>query len=173
MPNTSVNRELNQFVNSVRPDVGETKYVPVALDTYGIVASNSKMSTDGIDVTATADLKYDIEGVGTIVLSKVSDNFIKFRVAKPGDGVLNAISLVNSEDLVLIIKSGSIEERISHDPSFPGVDMGNGEIFFKVSKSTANRFDQSDTNQNADKFYINIKNGGTESLLYYGNVNII
>ena len=173
LPNTSVNRELNQFVNSIRPDVGETKYVPVALDTYGIVASNSKISTDGADVTATADLKYDIEGIGTIVLSKVSDNFIKFRVAKQGDGVLNAISLVNSEDLVLIIKSGSIEERISHDPSFPGVDMGNGEIFFKVSKSTANRFDQSDTNQNADKFYINIKNGGTESLLYYGNVNII
>jgi hypothetical protein len=51
--------------------------------------------------------------------------------------------------------------------------MGNGEVFFKVAKSTANRFDQSDTNQNADKFYINIKNGGTESLLYYGNVNII
>lgn len=173
LPNTSVNRELNQFVNSIRPTVGETKYVPVALDTYGIVASNTKMSVDGVDVTATTDIKYEEEGVGTITLSKVSDNFIKFKVAKPGDGVLNAISLVNSEDLILIIKSGSIEERISHDPSFPGVDMGNGEIFFKVAKSTANRFDQSDTNQFADKFYINIKNGGTESLLYYGNVNII
>jgi hypothetical protein len=173
LPNTSVNRELNQFVNSIRPTVGETKYVPVALDTYGIVASNTKMSVDGVDVTATADIKYDVEGVGTIILSKVSDNFIKFKVAKPGDGVLNAISLVNSEDLILIIKSGTIEQRISHDPSFPGVDMGNGEIFFKVTKDVANRFDQSDTNQYADKFYINIKNGGTESLLYYGNVNII
>lgn len=173
LPNTSVNRELNQFVNSIRPTVGETKYVPVALDTYGIVASNTKMSVDGVDVSATADIKYEVEGAGTIVLSKVSDNFIKFKVAKPGDGVLNAISLVNSEDLVLIIKSGTIEQRISHDPSFPGVDMGNGEIFFKVTKDVANRFDQSDTNQYADKFYINIKNGGTESLLYYGNVNII
>jgi hypothetical protein len=173
LPNTSVNRELNQFVNSIRPAVGETKYVPVALDTYGIVASNTKMSVDGVDVSATTDIKYEAEGVGTIVLSKVSDNFIKFKVAKPGDGVLNAISLVNSEDLVLIIKSGTIEQRISHDPSFPGVDMGSGEIFFKVTKDVANRFDQSDTNQYADKFYINIKNGGTESLLYYGNVNII
>lgn len=173
LPNTSVNRELNQFVNSIRPTVGETKYVPIALDTYGIVAANSKMTTDGADITATTDIKYDIEGEGTITLSKVSDNFIKFKVARPGDGVLNTISLVNSEDMILIIKSGNIEERISHDPSFPGVDMGNGEVFFKVAKSTAVRFDQSDTNQNADKFYINIKNGSTESLLYYGNVNII
>ena len=28
LPNTTVNRELNQFVNSIRPSVGETKYVP-------------------------------------------------------------------------------------------------------------------------------------------------
>lgn len=173
LPNTSVNREISGFVNSIRPSVGETKYVPVALDTYGILAANTKMTTDGADVTATADIRYDEEGQGTITLSKVSDNFIKFKVVKPGDGVLNAISLVNAEDMILIIKSGTIEERISHDPSFPGVDMGNGEVFFKVAKSIANRFDQSDTNQHADKFYINIKNGGTESLLYYGNVNII
>jgi hypothetical protein len=173
LPNTSVNRELNQFVNSIRPSVGETKYVSVAIDTYGIVAANTKMTTDGADVTSLADIKYDEEGQGTITLSKVSDNFIKFKVAKPGDGVLNAVSLVNAEDMVLIIKSGTIEERISHDPSFPGVDMGNGEVFFKIAKSTAVRFDQSDTNQYPDKFYINIKNGGTESLLYYGNVNII
>lgn len=173
LPNTSVNREISGFVNSIRPSVGETKYVPVALDTYGILAANTKMTTDGADVTATADIRYDEEGQGTITLSKVSDNFIKFKVVKPGDGVLNAISLVNAEDMILIIKSGTIEERISHDPSFPGVDMGNGEVFFKVAKSIANRFDQSDTNQYADKFYINIKNGGTESLLYYGNVNII
>lgn len=173
LPNSSVNRELNQFVNSIRPSVGETKYVSVAIDTYGIVAANTKMTTDGADVTSLADIKYDEEGQGTITLSKVSDNFIKFKVAKPGDGVLNAVSLVNAEDMVLIIKSGTIEERISHDPSFPGVDMGNGEVFFKIAKSTAVRFDQSDTNQYPDKFYINIKNGGTESLLYYGNVNII
>jgi len=173
LPNTSANREINGFVNSIRPSIGETKYVPVALDTYGILAANTKMTIDGADITAAADIRYDEEGQGTITLSKVSDNFIKFKVAKPGDGVLNAISLVNAEDMVLIIKSGTIEERISHDPSFPGVDMGNGEVFFKVAKSTANRFDQSDTNQYADKFYINIKNGGTESLLYYGNVNIV
>lgn len=173
LPNTSVNRELNQFVNSIRPSVGETKYVPVALDTYRIMGGSTQVTVDGAEVSDTTSMDYKKEGDGIINLSKVSDNYIKFKVAQPDGDSMKSISLVNAEDLILIIKSGAIEQQISHDPSFPGVDLGVGEVFFKVPKSVAVRFDQSDTNQNADKFYINIKNGSTESLLYYGNVNII
>lgn len=173
LPNTNVNRELNQFVNSIRPSVGETKYVPVALDTYRIMGGSTPVTVDGAAVNDLTSMDYKNEGVGVINLSKVSDNYIKFKVAQPDGESMKSISLVNAEDLILIIKSGTIEQQISHDPSFPGVDLGAGEVFFKVPKSVASRFDQSDTNQNADKFYINIKNGSTESLLYYGNVNII
>jgi hypothetical protein len=173
LPNTSVNREINQFVNSIRPSVGETKYVPVALDTYRIMAGSTPVTVDGAAVNDVTSIDYKKEGDGIITLSKVSDNYIKFKVAQPDGDSMKSVSLVNAEDLVLIIKSGTIEQQISHDPSFPGVDLGSGEVFFKVPKSVAVRFDQSDTNQNADKFYINIKNGSTESLLYYGNVNII
>lgn len=173
LPNTSVNRELNAFVNSIRPTVGETKYVPVALDTYGIMAGSTGVTVDAANTNATNGFIYEKEGIGTINLSKVSDNFIKFKVVQPDGDTLKSISLVNAEDMVLIIKSGAIEQRISHDPGFPGVDMGAGEVFFKIPKAVAVRFDQSDANQYADKFYINIKNGSTESLLYFGNVNII
>ena len=173
LPNTSVNRELNQFVNSIRPSVGETKYVPVALDTYRIMGGSTQVTVDGASVNDTTSMDYKKEGEGIINLSKVSDNYIKFKVAQPDGDSMKSVSLVNAEDLILIIKSGTIEQQISHDPSFPGVDLGGGEVFFKVPKSVAVRFDQSDTNQFADKFYINIKNGSTESLLYYGNVNII
>jgi hypothetical protein len=173
LPNTSVNRELNQFVNSIRPSVGETKYVPVALDTYRIMGGSTQVTVDGAAVNDATSMDYKKEGDGIITLSKVSDNYIKFKVAQPDGDSMKSVSLVNAEDLILIIKSGTIEQQISHDPSFPGVDLGVGEVFFKVPKSVAVRFDQSDTNQNADKFYINIKNGSTESLLYYGNVNII
>lgn len=173
LPNTSVNRELNQFVNSIRPSVGETKYVPVALDTYRIMGGSTQVTVDGAAVSDMTSMDYKKEGDGIITLSKVSDNYIKFKVAQPDGDSMKSVSLVNAEDLILIIKSGAIEQQISHDPSFPGVDLGVGEVFFKVPKSVAVRFDQSDTNQNADKFYINIKNGSTESLLYYGNVNIV
>lgn len=173
LPNTSVNTELNDFVNSIRPSIAETKYVPVALSTYGIVAANTKMTTDGADVTATSDLIYSTDGELSITLSKVSDNFIKFKIARQGVNSLSDVSLVNAEDMVIIIKSGAVEERISHDPSFPNVDMGAGEVFFRIPKSTAVRFDQTATNLTYDKFYINIKNGNSESLLYHGTVIII
>lgn len=173
LANTSVNRELNQFINSIRPSVGETKYVPVALDTYGIVAGSTNVTLDSTEITATNEIKYLPEGESTITLSKVSDNFIKFSIAKPKGDSLESISLVNADDIILIIKSGNIEQQIHHNPTFPDVDLGKGEVFFKVPKSTAVRFDQADTNTVADKFYINLKNGETESLLYHGKVNII
>ena len=86
---------------------------------------------------------------------------------------MESISLVNADDIILIIKSGSIEQQVHHNPNFPDIDLGQGEVLFKVTKSIATRFDQADTNQNADKFYINLKNGETESLLYHGKINII
>jgi hypothetical protein len=63
--------------------------------------------------------------------------------------------------------------NVNFDPSFPDVDLGVGEVLFKIPKATAARFDESDANEYADKFYINLVNGSTSSLLYHGKVNII
>ena len=173
LANTEVNRELNQFVNSIRPSIGETKYVPVALDTYGILAGSTNVTLEGTESSATNEIDYKPEGETIIKLSKVSDNFIKFSIAKPKGDDIESISLVNADDIILIIKSGTVEQQVYHDPNFPDIDLGKGEVLFKVNKSIASRFDQKDTNLSQDKFYINLKNGETESLLYYGKVNII
>ena len=66
-----------------------------------------------------------------------------------------------------------MEQQVRHNPTFTDIDLGNGEVLFKVNKAVATRFDKEDTNINQDKFYINLKNGETESLLYHGKVNII
>ena len=173
LPNTSINRELNQFINSSRPIQGETKYVPVALDTYGILAGSTNVTLDGTEIESTNEIEYKPEGEATVSLSKVSDNFIKFSIVRPKGDSMESISLVNADDIILIIKSGSIEQQVHHNPNFPDIDLGQGEVLFKVTKSIATRFDQTDTNENADKFYINLKNGETESLLYHGKINII
>lgn len=173
LDNTSVNREINQFVNSARPVIGETKYVPVAINVYGVVAGSTNVTLQGTEIEATNEIDYSQNGEGEITLSKVSDNFIKFSIAKPAGDSLESISLVNADDIVLIIKSGAVEQQVSHNPTFPDIDLGNGEVLFKVNKAVATRFDKEDTNINQDKFYINLKNGETESLLYHGKVNII
>ena len=173
LPNSSVNRELNQFVNSIRPSVGETKYVPVAVDTYRLMAGSTIVSVNGPEISDVSPIEFKAKGEETIYLSKVSDNFIKFKIAQADGDSMKSISLVNAEDLLLIIKSGTIEQQISHDPTFPGIDLGIGECIFKVTKSVASRFDEKDANVSPDKFYLNIKNGSTESLLYNGKVMIV
>ena len=173
LSNTEVNRELNQFINSSKSIVGETKYVSVALDTYGILAGSTNLTLEQTEIATTGEIEYKQKGLTEITLSKVSDNFIKFSIAKPKGDSLEAISLVNAEDIILIIKSGLTEQQVYHDPTFPDIDLGNGEVLFKVTKAIAARFDQTDTNLTPDKFYINLKNGATESMLYYGKVKIV
>ena len=173
LSNTEVNRELNQFINSSKSIVGETKYVSVALDTYGILAGSTNLTLEQTEIATTGEIEYKQKGLTEITLSKVSDNFIKFSIAKPKGDSLEAISLVNAEDIILIIKSGLTEQQVYHDPTFPDIDLGNGEVLFKVTKAIAARFDQTDTNLNAAKFYINLKNGATESMLYFGKVKIV
>lgn len=169
LADTTSNRSLTNFVNSIRPSVGETKYVPVAIDTTNILAGTSNMALGN----AVSVGEYFTEGNATITLSKISDNFVKFRIAQVDGNSTKAVSLVGAETIELILKSGTIKSSVTFDPSFPGVDAGIGEILFKIPKATAARFDESDANTNKDMFYINLVNGDTSSLLYYGNVNII
>lgn len=173
LPNTSVNRELNQFVNSIRPSVGETKYVPTPINVYGVLTASTNVTIDGTESSSTEELNYVENGNLEVTLSQVSDNNIKFSVVKKVGDDLRAINFVGADELILIIKSGDIQQSISYDPGFPDVDMANGEVFFKVPKSVATRFNQSDTNQFEDKFYINIKNGDAETLLCHGKIKII
>jgi len=173
LPNTSVNRELNQFVNSIRPSVGETKYVPVPVNIYGVITASTNVNLSESDANSIEQLEYVRNGELLVTLSKVSDNNIKFSIAQREGDDLKFINLVGAENMVLIIKSGNIEQRISHNPGFPDVDMSNGEVFFKITKDVAARFDESDTNTNVDKFYINIVNGDSETLVCYGKINII
>lgn len=170
---TAASSSINNFVNSIRPSVGETKYVPVAVNTTNINVSSTNVQLDGANVTALNNMTYYGMGQGSITLSKVSDNFIKFRIAQLEADTLKEVSLVNAEQIELILKSGNIEQIIYADPTFPNVDMGKGEVLFKIDKSVATRFDQPDSNIASDTFYINIKNGSTSSMLYHGNVNII
>jgi hypothetical protein len=173
LPNTSVNRELNQFVNSIRPSVGETKYVPVPVNMYGVLTAATNINVSDSNANSIQQLDYVANGDLVVTLSKVSDNNVKFSIAQKEGDDLKFVNLVGAENMVLIIKSGNIEQRISHNPGFPDIDMSNGEVFFKITKDVAVRFDESDTNTNVDKFYINIVNGDSETLVCYGKINII
>ena len=159
--------------NSTKFNLPNSAIVKFEADADFNLAGSTNITLEGAETAATNEIEYKSEGESIVNLSKVSDNFVKFSIAKPKGDNLESISLVNAEDIILIIKSGAVEQQIHHDPNFPDIDLGKGEVLFKVTKSIATRFDQPDTNNAADKFYINLKNGQTESLLYHGKVNII
>jgi hypothetical protein len=173
LADTTSNRGLSNYVNSIRPSVGETKYVSVAIDTTNILAGASNINLSGTTINQLTNIQFYPEGEATITLSKVSDNFVKFKIAQIDGNTTKSVSLVNAQNIELILKSGAIMSSVSFDPSFPDVDLGVGEVLFKIPKATAARFDESDANLNADMFYINLVNGSTSSLLYHGKVNII
>lgn len=170
---TQTNTAIEAFVNSIRSSVGETRYVPVAIDTINIMAGNSQVVLEGNNINTISPLVYQPEGEGIMRLSKVADSFIKFKIVQSDGNNIKTVSLVNADSIDLLIKSGNIEQKISADYSFPDIDMGNGEVIFKVTKAISSRFDQPDTNTSSDKFYINITNGSTSTTLYYGIVEIV
>ncbi len=170
---TTSSRTIETFVNSIRPSVGETRYVPVAIDTVNVRAGSTPVLLNGTEVTSISPILFKPEGEGVMTLSKVADNFIKFKVVQQDGSSMKEVSLVNADSIDLLIKSGSVEQSIAADLTFPDIDMGSGEIMFKIPKSVATRFDQPDTNLMTDKFYINITNGASSSTLYYGIVNIV
>lgn len=175
LPNSSANTSLNGFVNSIRPSVGETKYVPIAIDTVGIIAGSTNITLQGADVESTNEIEYFKEGEALIKFSKVSDNFIKFSIVKKKGDSLESISLLNAQDIIMTIKSGRVEQQVHHLASFPDIDSGKGEVMFKITKAIAARFNTNTegTNFEQNRFYITLKNGETESLLYYGKMDVI
>jgi len=170
---TAATGAIETFINSIKPTVGETRYVPVAVETVNIMAGNSQATLNGTTITTTSPLNYQPQGSGVMTLSKVADNFIKFIIAQQTGDSMTAVSLVNADSVNLLIKSGSVEQSIAADYTFPDIDLSKGEVIFKIPKSVATRFDQPDVNAANDKFYINLTNGGSSSTLYYGIVNIV
>ena len=168
LKNTSVNRELNAFVNSIRPSVGETKYVSVAIDTHNVRASASTVTPDDTEGASVSDGNFINHGSLSIGVTSASSNYIKFTVARYINGENRLMDLVGAEDVDLRLKVGSKTQTIRCDKFFPNVDMSKGEVMFKIPGSAVNKLTGS-----SGKFYIRLRHGNDTSLLYAGKLNKI
>jgi hypothetical protein len=172
LPNTAVNRELNSFINSIRPDVGETKYVTVALDKYNIVAASNELVGNSAEGISLGDATFATEGNCEIKISSSSDSLVRFTLANLIDGDYRALDLVGAENIKIVIHNGTknVNWR-SHDPSFPGIDLSNGEVMFKIRRWVAGKFSGIGA---VGTFYIVIYYGQNKtSRLYNGKVKVI
>jgi len=172
LPNTAVNRELNSFINSVRPDVGETKYVTVALDKYNVVAAANELVGNSASGVSLGNMQFKSEGNSILKISGASDTLVRFTLANLIDGDYKALDLVGAEDIKLVMHNGTknIHWR-SHDPTFPGIDLSNGEVMFKVRRWVAGKYSGIGS---MGSFYIVIYYGTDKtSRLYNGKVKVV
>ena len=165
LKNTSVNRELNAFVNSIRPSVGETKYVSVALDKHNVRASASAVTPNNTEGESLSDANFIEDGELEIKVTGVASNYIKFTIARFIEGEDRLLDLVGAEDITLTLKTGTKTQTRRHDPMFPNVDMSKGEVMFKVPGWSVNKL-----TGNSGTFYIRLKHGNDTSLLYHGKL---
>jgi hypothetical protein len=172
LPNTAVNRELNGFINSIRPDIGETKYVKVALDKYNVVAAQNELIGNSADGVSLGDANFKTEGQCELRISSASNTLVRFTLANLIDGDYRAIDLVGAENIKLVIYRGDTEVDWNlHDPTFPGIDLSNGEVMFKIGKGVASNFTGIGS---IGTFYIVLEYGdGNTSRLYNGKIKVI
>ena len=172
LPNTAVNRELNSFINSIRPDVGETKYVTVALEKHNVVAASNELVGNSASGVSLGNADFKSEGNCILKISGASDTLIRFTLANLIDGDYKALDLVGAEDIKLVMHNGTknVHWR-SHDPTFPGIDLSNGEVMFKVRRWVAGKYSGIGS---TGTFYIVIYYGENKtSRLYNGKVKVV
>jgi len=172
LPDTSVNRELNGFINSIRPDVGETKYVKVALDKYNVVAAQNELVGNSADGVSLGDANFKAEGECEVRISGASNTLVRFTLANLIEGDYRAIDLVGAENIKLVIYRGDTEVDWNlHDPTFPGIDLSNGECMFKIGEGVASNFTGIGS---TGTFYIVLEYGdGNTSRLYDGKIKVV
>lgn len=171
LKNTSVNVELNNFVNSVRPDINETKYVVVAMDKYNVVAASNEVLGNSTEGVSLGDAEFKPEGECEVKINTAASTLVRFTLANLVDGDLRAIDLVGAEDIKLVINNGSKNYWRKHDPTFPGIDNSNGELMFKIDKWFANKFNGIGSE---GTFYITMEYGNNNSsTLYHGKIKVV
>ena len=171
LPNTAVNRELNSFINSIRPDVGETKYVTVALDKYNVVAAQNELVGNSTSGLSLGDAQFKAEGECILNITSASSTLVRFTLANLIGGDYRALDLVGADNIQLQLDTGAKRYWRNHDPTFPGIDLSNGECMFKISSWFANKFNGIGS---TGTFYILLRYGNTgSSVLYRGKVKVV
>ncbi len=171
LPNTSVNRELNGFINSIRPDIGETKYVKVALDKYNVVAAQNVLVGNSASGLSLGDAQFKAEGECELRITSAGSTLVRFTLANKIGSDYRALDLVGEYNIQLKMDNGTNRYWTNHDPTFPGIDLSNGECMFKISSWFANKFNGIGS---TGTFYILLRYGSTgTSVLYHGKIKVI
>jgi hypothetical protein len=149
------------------------KYVPAFVERHNVIAtsatvrfdtSNENIMTQNINEVDTSGFKTEGE-----LLIKVPPftSYYKFVVAKRKEDDIEFISFANTENAVMTFSDGNQKLKFNH-VSNKDINMGEGELLFKISEANANTIRGMKNNT----FYISVNNGIDENMILSGKFTI-
>jgi hypothetical protein len=149
------------------------KYVPAFVERHNVIAtsatvrfdtSNENIMTQNVNEVDTSSFKTEGE-----LLIKVPPftSYYKFVIAKRKEDDIEFISFANTENVVMTFSDGNQKLKFNH-VSNKDINMGEGELLFKISEANANTIRGMKNNT----FYISVNNGIDENMILSGKFTI-
>lgn len=149
------------------------KYVPTFVERHNVIASKANITFDTSNenimtqsITEVDTSEFKTEGKLSIDIPPFT-SYYKFVVAKKKGDDVELVSFVNAENVILTFGDGKQKLKFNHI-SNKDINMGEGEVLFKISEANANTIRGMKNN----KFYISVNNGIDENMILSGKFKI-
>ena len=161
LPNVLENRQITENLSSLPSN--QTRFVPTFIERMNVITGSTSVTIVDNEAVDNTQIKYYADGQSELVLSPF-DNYIKFKIAKMNGDDIIAISLESVDRVVLNIGKIAIENTLDYD----NVQLGEGEIMFKVDQKTINLL-----KTNEPGYALSIVNGLDKTLIHYGTWSLL
>ena len=151
LPNLQATRAVSSSINNALPKP-QVKFVPAFVERLAIKTNVREWNPDS---------EVNNETPSAVLRVSPYDSYIKIDISKVEDGEDKALSFLNAKNVKLEFTNGTYFNCIK---TFENIDMGNGELLFKIDKANASKIQGIQDK----KYYISLDNGSTETLVYQG-----
>ena len=164
LPQFASNKIISGIITDNLPK--SIKYVPTFVERHNVIASSSNITfstanenimTQSITEVDTSEFK--TEGNLTIKIPPFT-SYYKFVIAKRKQDDVEFVSFVNAENVIMTFGDGNQKLKFNHI-SNKDINMGEGEVLFKISEANANTIRGMKNNT----FYISVNNGIDENMI--------
>jgi len=171
LPSMSSNKIVEGIFTDNLPK--SIKYVPSFIERHNVIASSAKITFNtGNKNIMTQDIT-EVDTSGFVTEGKLNikippfASYYKFVIAKKKGDDVELVSFTNVESVVMTFADGNQKLKFNHI-SNKDIDMGEGEVLFKISEANANSI----RGMQNKTFYISVNNGIDENMILSGKFKI-
>ena len=161
---------LVSFTDSLPRSV---KYVPAFIERHNVIASKSRVVFDTSNENIMTQNITEVDTSDFVNENKLVidippfTSYYKFVIAKKKADDVEFVSFTNAENVIMTFGDGKQKLKFNHI-SNKDIDMGEGEVLFKISEANANTI----RGMKNTKFYISVNNGVDENMIMSGKFKV-